>query len=195
MFILYAVVFGLVVGAMTGGHVAGLSDLRFRLSWLIVGGLAVQLALFSQPISGLVGDLGPWLYVGSTAAVVVAMAANRTIPGIPIVIAGALCNLVAIVANGGYMPAGPAAMAALGKTEAMTYSNSVVNAQPVLWPLTDIFALPRWLPFTNVFSVGDVLIGVGVVVVIVVAMRRPRPPIPAGRPPTEDLAVPGASGH
>ena len=26
-------------------------------------------------------------------------------------------------------------------------------------PLTDIFALPAWLPFANVFSIGDVLIG------------------------------------
>ena len=33
---------------------------------------------------------------------------------------------------------------------------------PRLAPLTDIFAMPRWLPFANVFSVGDVLIGVGV---------------------------------
>jgi multisubunit Na+/H+ antiporter MnhE subunit len=45
-------------------------------------------------------------------------------------------------------------------------------ADPLLWPLTDIFALPAWLPFANVYSVGDVLIGAGVVTVIVGAMRR-----------------------
>ena len=45
-------------------------------------------------------------------------------------------------------------------------------AHPALQPLTDIFALPHPIPFANVFSVGDVLIGVGVVIVIVVAMRR-----------------------
>jgi hypothetical protein len=39
-------------------------------------------------------------------------------------------------------------------------------------PLTDIFALPGWLPFANVFSIGDVLIGVGLVVVIAAGMRR-----------------------
>ena len=53
----------------------------------------------------------------------------------------------------------------------MTYSNSA-RAGAVLAPLTDIFALPTWLPFTNIFSIGDLLIGVGVVVVIVTAMRR-----------------------
>jgi len=60
-----------------------------------------------------------------------------------------------------------------GKTAPTTYSNSAIVAEPVLKPLTDIFALPTWLPFHNVFSVGDVLIAVGVVVVIVAAMRRP----------------------
>ena len=47
-------------------------------------------------------------------------------------------------------------------------------------PLTDIFALPTWVPFANVFSVGDVLIAAGVVVVIVAAMRRPVPELAAG---------------
>ncbi len=42
---------------------------------------------------------------------------------------------------------------------------------PALRPLTDIFALPTWLPAANVFSVGDVLIGVGVAVVIALGMR------------------------
>jgi hypothetical protein len=77
------------------------------------------------------------------------------------------------VLNGGYMPADAGAMAALGKTAPTTYSNSAILAEPALKPLTDIFALPTWVPFANVFSVGDVLISVGVVVVIVAAMRRP----------------------
>jgi hypothetical protein len=38
--------------------------------------------------------------------------------------------------------------------------------------LTDIFTLPPWVPFANVFSIGDVLIGLGVVVVIALGMRQ-----------------------
>ena len=41
------------------------------------------------------------------------------------------------------------------------FSNSAVLENPALAPLTDIFALPPWLPFANVFSIGDVLIGSG----------------------------------
>jgi lipoprotein signal peptidase len=112
--------------------------------------------------------------------VLAALATNARITGVPIVLAGAASNLAAIVANGGYMPAGADAMAALGWSLGDEYSNSTVVARPALELLTDIFALPAWVPFTNVFSIGDVLIGVGVCVVIVAAMRRGRA---------------GASGH
>ena len=63
-------------------------------------------------------------------------------------------------------------LAALGKTAPTVYSNSAVVAAPALEPLTDVFALPRWLPFANVFSIGDVLLGVGVALLIAVVMRR-----------------------
>ena len=45
-------------------------------------------------------------------------------------------------------------------------------AHPALEPLTDIFAIPHGIPFANVFSVGDVLIGLGVAVALAVAMKR-----------------------
>jgi hypothetical protein len=90
------------------------------------------------------------------------------------VIAGAACNLAAIVANGGFMPAAPGALAALGKADPAIYSNSSVVAAPALAMFTDVFALPRWLPWTNIFSLGDVLIGIGVVTVMVLALRAGR---------------------
>jgi hypothetical protein len=51
------------------------------------------------------------------------------------------------------------------------YSNSVAAADPALAGLTDVYALPRWLPFANVFSIGDALIGAGIALAIVAAMR------------------------
>jgi hypothetical protein len=72
------------------------------------------------------------------------------------------------------MPADPGALALAGFEDAGAHTNSVVLADPALRPLTDIFALPAWLPMANVFSVGDVLIGLGVVIAIVVTMRAPR---------------------
>ena len=63
-------------------------------------------------------------------------------------------------------------------------TNSVVVANPALAFLTDIFAMPSWLPFANVFSLGDVLIGVGIAVAIVAGMRRPTTAVPS-RPDPE----------
>lgn len=171
MFILYAIVIGLVVGRALGGRIDGLADLRIRWAPLIVIGLAVQIALFSTPLTDRVGDLGPMIYVGSTAAVVAAILANRRLRGMLLLAIGAFSNLAAIVANGGYMPADPGAMASLAKGAPTTYSNSAILADPALRPLTDIFALPSWLPFANVFSLGDILIGIGLAFVLVTAMR------------------------
>jgi hypothetical protein len=172
MFILYALVIGLVVGFIVGGRPAGLAQLQFRWPWVMLTGLLVQVVLFSEFVSSRVGDAGPPIYAASTAAVILAVLANRRITGMPIVALGAACNFAAIMANGGFMPASRGALEALGKVDATGYSNSVVSPDPALAPLTDIFALPIWLPFANVFSVGDVLIGVGVAIVIVAAMRR-----------------------
>jgi hypothetical protein len=172
MFILYAVVIGLIAGFLTGGSTAGLAAIRFRWPAAIAAGLLAQVILFTDAVAARVGDLGPWLYVASTLLVVAAIVRNLGIAGMPVVLAGAVSNLAAIVANGGYMPAGRAALEATSKVAPTIYSNSSVVPDPALWFLTDIFALPAWLPFANIFSAGDVLIGIGIAAVIVVAMRR-----------------------
>ena len=173
MFILYAIPLGILAGYGLGGRLARLGDIGFRWGWLALAGLAVQVVLFSGPVADAVGSAGPVIYVASTAAVFVAVLRNLAIPGIALVAIGAASNLLAIAANGGVMPASPDAVAALGAPDGVGFSNSVVMADPALRPLTDIFALPTWVPFANVFSVGDVLIGLGVVVVIAAGMRTP----------------------
>jgi len=173
MFLLYPIVLGLLLGLLLGGRAAGLGSLQLRWGWVFAAGLGIQVVLFSAPVTDRIGELGVPIYVLSTGLVALAVLLNRRITGMPLVALGAISNLAAIVANGGYMPASAAAMAALGKTAPTVYSNSAIVHDPWLWPLTDIFALPTWLPGANVFSIGDVLIALGVIVVIVSAMRRP----------------------
>ncbi|MEW5990322.1 MAG: DUF5317 family protein [Chloroflexota bacterium] len=170
---LWAIPIGIALGWLLRGHLDGLLHLDFRWAWLAVGGLLVQVVLFTPLGSAVVGDaLVPPIYIGSTLAVFVAVARNVRMPGMQIVAAGALCNLVAIAANGGLMPADPGALALAGFSGPGEHTNSVVLESPAFEPLTDIYALPAWLPLANVFSVGDVLIGAGVAVAIVAAMRR-----------------------
>jgi Family of unknown function (DUF5317) len=182
MFILYSVLVGFVLGLLVGGRPAGLARLQLRWSWVVLVGLVTQVILFSQTVSERIGAFGPPIYVASTLAVVGAILANRAIPGMLVVAAGAASNLAAIVANGGYMPADARAMAALGKFDPTVYSNSAILDHPALEPLTDIFALPAWLPFANVFSIGDVVIGVGVASTIVLAMRARHEPVAPAAP-------------
>ena len=157
---------------ISGGRLEGLFELGFRWAPLAVAGLIVQVVLFSALGDRLAGSFGPAIYIASTAAVFVAVARNWRLAGMWAVALGALSNLVAITANGGFMPADAAALAAAGFGGPGDHTNSVVLADPALRPLTDIYALPAWMPLANVFSLGDVLIGVGVVAVIVLAMRR-----------------------
>ena len=177
MFLLYAVVIGVVIGLVTGGRISGLAAIRIRWPGAIVGGLVIQVVLFSPQVAARVGDLGPWIYVASTMLVGAAVLRNWALPGMPVVAAGAACNLVAILANGGSMPASRAAielMGGPGPAIQAGYSNSSIAADPTLWFLTDVFAMPRWVPLANVFSLGDLLIAGGIALVIVLAMRSAR---------------------
>jgi hypothetical protein len=93
------------------------------------------------------------------------------VPGLVLVLVGGGSNLLAIVANGGYMPVSPGALEAMERLPKAGYSNSAPRVDVILGPLTDIFTMPTWVPMANVFSVGDVLIGAGVAIAVVGAMH------------------------
>jgi hypothetical protein len=172
VFMLYGVAAGVVAGYLRGGGLGRLADLPIRWAWLALAALGAQVVLFFPGVGAALGGVAPVAYVLSSVAVLAVVIRNIRLVGVPLIAAGAACNLLAIVANGGYMPASPDALASLGWTEAQGYSNSVVLADPALAPLTDVFALPDWLPFANVFSIGDVLIAVGVAIVVAWGMGR-----------------------
>jgi hypothetical protein len=178
VFVLFAIPVGVILGYLIDGRLDRLGSLRFEWGWLAIAGLIVQILLFSSFATAFVDPgWGAAIYIASTAAVLVAVVRNLRIPGMALVALGALSNLAAVVANGGIMPTTEAAMATAGLDPLDGFSNSAVVADPALAPLTDIYALPAWVPLANVFSVGDVLIGLGIVVVIASGMRsRSNPP-------------------
>lgn len=177
MLLLYFVAVGLLVGRLTGGRLVRLADVQFGWWPLALAGLVFQALLFDAPIASRVGSLGPVLYVGSTLAVLAALLHNRSLSGFRLIAAGAALNLVVIVANGGWMPSSPEAWQQLNGLAALPtldYSNSALAGSATFLPfLGDIFVLPRPLPFANVFSIGDVVIGLGAIVFLVRTMHRP----------------------
>ena len=116
MFVPWAVLVGLVVGFARGGRLEHLGATPIRWAPLALLGLAIQIVLFSDAVARVVGAAGPVVYVASTALVFGVMLANVRLPGVPVIALGAGSNLAAILANGGYMPADPGALALAGES-------------------------------------------------------------------------------
>jgi hypothetical protein len=190
MFLLYAVLAGLAIGLVTGGSAARLGDLRFRWAPLIAIGMVGQVLIFVSPLGDAIGPAAPVVYVASNVAVLVAVWRNLAIPGLPLVLIGGAANLAAIVANRGFMPVSPDALIAIGRTPHDGYSNNRVFDDVVLGPLTDLFAMPAWLPMANIFSIGDVLIGVGAAMAVVAAMHGRGPLEPRTGPDGDRSGAP-----
>jgi len=138
---------------------------------LAVGGAIAQVILFLPPVNARLGDATPWIYLGSSVAVLACVLRNARVPGLAIAAAGGVCNLLAIGANGGAMPVSPEAARLVGHTMASSYTNTVELANPALKLLTDIIAVPAPLPFANVYSIGDLLIIAGVLVTMAWAVH------------------------
>ena len=176
VFILYAVIAGLVIGLVSGGSITRLGELKLAWTPVIVLGMAAQVLLLSTPVGDALGPAAPAAYVASNLAVLAAVWRNIAIPGLPLVLLGGASNLIAIVANGGFMPVSADALVAIGRAPREGYTNNRLADGVVFAPLTDLFAMPAWVPMANIFSIGDVLIGVGAAIAVVAAMhgRGPR---------------------
>lgn len=153
---------GLAAAPLLGGRWSLLGRVQLRGLTLFYVAIALQLVAF--PTSRL-----PWrtpdraatvLWLVSYALFAAALAWNARVPGVPLVAVGLVSNVAAIVANGGHMPALPAALRAAGLhfTESR---NSAALAHPHLAWLVDRWAAPDWVPWANVFSAGDVAIAAG----------------------------------
>jgi hypothetical protein len=162
MVLAYPLLLGLVLAPLLGGDLRRLADLRLRAIPLLYLALALQLVAF--PILAT-----PWhlpdrasvgLWLASYACLAAAAAVNFRRPGIPLVAAGLVANLAAILANGGHMPVLPEAMRAAGRSYDVHFNSAAVAAPHLAW-LVDRWAAPDWIPHANVFSVGDVLIALG----------------------------------
>jgi hypothetical protein len=161
---------GLLVAPLLGGSWSALADVRLRLVAAFYAAIALQVVAF--PFSAL-----PWhtpdrvgvvLWLCSYAFFAVAAGANLRAPGMALVVVGMCSNLVAILTNGGHMPALPSALRAAG-LHFETSRNSAVDASPHVAWLVDRWALPSWVPWGNVFSAGDVLIAAGGLIFVLVA--------------------------
>src|SRR5918997_2845298 len=170
---------------VAGGRLGKLDSLQLRWTWLAVVAFAVQVLIVTVVPSGDT-DLHRAAHLFTYALVAVCVVANlRSVRFLWVVALGGLLNVIAIVANGGVMPASRGALSTAGLD---VRSGSFANSDHVdgahLAFLGDVFAIPAGWPGANVFSLGDVLMLVGAFLVLHAATesrvfggeRRAHPP-------------------
>jgi len=167
-----AAIAGILLGLVSGGRLGALAELRIKRVELVYVAILLQIAAFPSGVL-------PWstpdgvargLWLLSFALLGAFAIVNRAVRGVVLVFAGLASNLAAVVANGGLMPASRHAIRAAGLTYRLK-NNSISMIHPHLAWLTDRWAVPDWIPWGNVFSIGDVLIAAGIVATIVLAMH------------------------
>ena len=172
-----AAIAGILLGLLSGGRLGALGELGIRRVELVYGAIVLQIVAFPSGVFpwSMPDGIARGLWLVSFALLIGFAAVNRSVRGVALVFAGLASNLAAVAANGGLMPASPHAIRTAGLTYRL-HNNSISNVSPHLAWLTDRWAVPAWIPWGNVYSVGDVLIAAGIAATIVLAMHgRGRP--------------------
>ncbi len=184
MIILVVLAASIAIALLRGGSLGNLATLNIRWRGFILIGFLIQIIIFTPywQEKSETRSLTQFAYLVSLCLLLVALAANQRIPGMKLITLGFFLNFLAIAANGGYMPASPSAfqmtkLPPLGPGEVS--NNSIgMTADTRLPFLGDNFAIPKEFIFSNVFSVGDVLIALGAVYLIQKALVVATPPPP-----------------
>lgn len=163
MTVLAVTAIGVASALWSPQRVRRMADLRFHHVWLVWFAFLTQVIVFQWFAEHMPVWAVETIHFGTYGLVVVFVVLNRHLPGALVIAIGTSCNLLAIIANGGTMPADMDAWARAGldPIPADVFNNSTALSDPKLLFLGDVFATPAGWPLANVFSIGDVLIVVG----------------------------------
>jgi Family of unknown function (DUF5317) len=167
---------------LTGGKLSRLADLRVQGTWVPVLALALQVVIVTIAPGGN-PTLHKVIHIATYVLIGLFLWFNRRVPGVKLIGLGAFCNALAIVINGGVMPASLTAQRLAGLHIGTGFQNSAALSHPLLPFLGDIIPWPGPLP--NVLSVGDCIVYIGTLLLLHRvcgrrAARRPARLTPAG---------------
>jgi hypothetical protein len=147
---------------VAGGRLSRFEDVRFRWIWLAALAFGIQVLIVTVVPDGDTG-LHRAAHLVTYALVGVCVVANlRSLRFLWVVALGGLLNVIAIVANGGVMPASRDALSTAGlDVRSGEFANSDLVEGANFAFLGDVFAIPAGWPGANVFSVGDVVMVLG----------------------------------
>jgi hypothetical protein len=163
-FTLTVLLLAVLASYVRGGRLKRIADAQLHSTWLLCGGLVLQLAVDLAAGRGLLGDattLGWSLLLLSQLMVVGWLVRNWHLPGVTLVAVGLLLTAVVFAANGA-MPVDPDAMRrlGLGELEVPPGKHTLLTEDTRLPWLADVWALP---PLRSIISAGDVVLAAGLI--------------------------------
>jgi hypothetical protein len=183
--LLASIILALIVAWTRRGNLSRLGEVKFW-SWWVVPAIAVVQSLtirfLDSPSRLKLWHPRPLIMIASYVVLWIVVWKNRRLPGMWVVLVGVTFNLIAVAANGGYMPIPPGALARIGAGEAayqMPAGSIVPGSKDVLlspqqarfWMLGDIWVIPEPFPRPTATSIGDWLLVIGVFLFIVRTAR------------------------
>lgn len=198
MLLAISILIGLVIGLIAGGRWQALAEWRVRWIWLALVSFAIQWLVVKFEWRDLSSGLINVFIVGAALAGVFALR-NWRLPGMSVIFAGLVLNLVVMLANGGHMPVTPELLTEAGrgdKLAAYGVGQPLPQSKDIplpagaanLWFLSDVFVSPP-APFRFVFSPGDVLLAAGGAYFAFRATRGVRPARPLPTPAQDPAAI------
>ncbi|MDQ6784264.1 MAG: DUF5317 family protein [Actinomycetota bacterium] len=173
LFSLVALLLGGVIGAVLGGDVRHLTTWRLRSWWLLIPGVAAQIAADRWHLAGLDAAIG----AGSYLCLLAFVWRNVLLVGMGVVAVGLVANLAVITVDGG-MPVHPAAVVAAGIAAPNQLADIGYGHRHHLESGGDhVTFLDDRLPLGalhQVLSIGDLILFVGVADVAANLVRRQR---------------------
>ena len=170
---------GLIIGVLKlNSVVANMASIKIKLAWLIILAVLLQRMPFALSAPSSFVELKKALLVLSYMLLLWALSRNLRLWSMRILALGTVLNFAAIVANGGLMPVSPEARLRAGMTPIgqSGFGGVLPEGTGVLLPVdqTNLWFLSDTIPISpvgGVFSLGDVLIGVGLLLFFVEAAR------------------------
>lgn len=179
---LVALVLGVAVGWLRRGSLLNLEHLPLRFLWLVPIALGLRF-LAGRGTIGTESGNGQvaLLLAGSFLLLLAAVVVNRRLPGMGLLAAGAILNLIVIMANDGRMPVSPAALNVVRQEDLVrSLAEDREPAYTLLTPetrlpfLADVLYLPPALGLDKFFSFGDILIWLAIIHMVQSAMQVQR---------------------
>jgi DHA3 family macrolide efflux protein-like MFS transporter len=183
---LSVIALALVVGALAGGGLPRLAQLRLRWIWVLGIALALRVGSVLLATNDMADGLPLGLaFVGAYLLIFVWLWGNWRVPGLQVAAIGIGLNTIALLLNGGQMPIWSVAFAAAGFTPADLGNDPFHFLMTATRPADfvtrggifgDVVPIP--LPvIRDVLSIGDVLLAIGIFWAIVFSMTRPEAPL------------------